>query len=150
MSDVYFVNNCFSFFSHKYSNWCTHAPPPSLIANSHLPNPHTLFPSSIMMAPMAHGRLYWGYILWHSTQVQEVPSGVGGEWNQCQWSSELNLCIFWHYWWGTWLKQEQISYLPYCRRGSGAISNWEWYTTWQWWQHSDSVCCILSWSWCWV
>ena len=32
---------------------------------------------------------------------------------------------------------------------SSAI-NWEWYTTWQWWQHSYSVCCIWSWTWCWL
>ena len=57
-------------------------------------DPHTLFPPSTMVDPMACASLCWGCRWWHSSQVQEFTSIGGGNWHYCLWSPYLHLCIF--------------------------------------------------------
>ena len=72
-------------------------------------DPCTLCPPSTMVDPMDRLSLCWGCRLWHSTQVQEIPSIGGGEWNQCQ--SEIHLCICWYFWWGKYVVSDPNPYV---------------------------------------
>ena len=67
VSLIYFVNNQFSLFSHKYSDRCTLAPPSTHISLiTTLSNNHTLCPTSMMMATMDPHSVppQWWWIPW--------------------------------------------------------------------------------------